>query len=228
MSITINLNIEQILNNALSDDRIQPIIDKALSDAIKSAIEDATGHRSEFRDALKKQMAEIMPGGIRIDEVAKMQYMVNAAVTNAVQGENAARLQAAITEGLKHIMPDVPARIKLSDLLEAARDGFHKDDGEAFYAHYEPSNYSSGGGWLYLDGDEDCRETYRASMRLAFNSDGDVYSLKLDGRDITPKSVPDAIGRFDGLLLSLYVGRTTLEIDMDSDDVECAAQSKEY
>ena len=42
-----------------------------------------------------------------------------------------------------------------------------------------------------------------------------------------PKSGPDAIGRFDALLLSLYVGRTTLEIDMDEHDVESAA-SEQY
>jgi hypothetical protein len=84
-----------------------------------------------------------------------------------------------------------------------------------------------GGGWLYLDGDENCRDKYRADMRLAFTKEGDVYALKLDGRDITPKSLPSAVGGFDGLLLSMYVGRTSLEVDIDDGDVEYAATAKD-
>ena len=60
-------------------------------------------------------------------------------------------------------------------------------------------------------------------MRLSITKNGEVYSLKLDGRDITPKSIPDAVGRFDGLLLALYVGRSSIELDMDADEVESAA-----
>ena len=80
-----------------------------------------------------------------------------------------------------------------------------------------------GGGTLFLDNDESTREKYRADMRISFNKEGEVYALRLDGYDITPKSAPVAIGSFDGLLLSMYVGRTTIELDCDEIDVESAA-----
>lgn len=221
MQIAIELDLPAIIAQAVSAERIQPLIDKAVAEAIKDAIGDATGYRSDFREALKKQMADAIPHGLKIDDLAKFQHMANAAVTAAVHGANAETIKTAIAAGLKSALPDAPARIKLSELMEEARHGFHKEKHEAFYARYEPSTW--GGGWLSLDGDESTRSEHSADMRLAFNKDGVVYSLKLNGRDITPKSTPDAVGKFEALLLSMYVGRTSIEIDIDSDDVESAA-----
>jgi hypothetical protein len=225
MEIKIDLDLPEIIGAAVSAERIQPIVNKAVTEAIKEAINDATGYRSAFREELKRQLKEAMPHGLSIDDCAKFQHMLNQAVSEAVRGENANAMKAAMLVATKSVIPDVPERIKLSDLMDDARGGFHKDDHEAFYAHLKL--WDNGGGILSLDSDENCRSEYSASMRIAFNSEGAVYSLKLDGRDITPKSMPDAVGSFDGLLLSMYVGRTSLEQDIDADDVESAALPKE-
>ncbi len=225
MQITIDLDLQKLIADAVNTERLQPLIDKAIVSAISSAIDDATGYRSQFREELKKQLSDSMPHGLSIDDCAKFQQMANAAVTEVVHGANAETIQTALRESFKAMVPDVPTVIKLSELMKKARGGFHKEQHEAFYAHLETSQY--GGARLYLDSNEDCREKYRADICIAFNKEGEVYSLKLDGIDITPKSAPDAIGRFDGLLLSLYVGRTKLEIDMDEGDVEGAA-SEQY
>lgn len=221
MEIKIDLDLPRIISQAVSAERIQPIVEKAIAAAVDSAIRDATDYSSPFREALKTQLKDAMPHGLAIDDVAKFQHMANAAVTDAVKGANAESIKTAIAQGLKSAIPVVPERIKLSELLEEARGAFHKEKHEAFYAHYQPSEY--GGAWLSLDSDESKSSEYRADIRIAFNAKGEAYSLKLDGRDITPKSVPDAVGRFDGLLLSLYVGRSSIELDMDADEVESAA-----
>jgi hypothetical protein len=225
MEININLDVQSIIANAVSAERVQPIVDKAISEAIKDAISDATGYSSQFRKELKAQLSDALPHGLGIDDCAKFQQMINRAVTEAVHGANAEVIQTAMKAGVKAVLPDVPARIKLSEFMKEARHGFHKEDHEAFYAHLEISEYGSG--HLYLDRDEDCREKYRADMRIAFTKEGEVYSLKLDGIDITPKSTPSAVGSFDGLLLAMYVGRTSLDVDIDEDEVEYAARSKD-
>lgn len=242
MNINITLDIPTIISNAVTAERIQPIVDKAIGDAIKDAINDATGYRSEFREVLKKQIAEAMPHGIRLADVAKFQHILNAALTNAVHGENAAAIKTALAKAVSSVMPEVPERIKLSELLEQAREGFHKDAHESFYAFFEPSKYSDGGGWLYLDSDPRPGESslystsshdskdrmkHRAKTRLAISDAGEVYALKLDGVDVMPTKAPDVLGRFEGLLMSMYVGRTTIEIDIDESDVEYAAMAKE-
>jgi hypothetical protein len=225
MEIKIDLDLPAIIGAAVAAERIQPIVDKAIAEAIKDAINDATGYRSAFREELRRQLKEAMPHGLSIDDCAKFQHVLNQAVSEAVHGENANAMKAAMLAATKAVIPDVPERIKLSELMDDARSGFHKEDHESFYAHLKLWEY--GGGWLSLDSNEDCNSEYRASVRIAFNAEGEVYSLKLDGRDITPKSMPDAVGRFDGLLLSMYVGRTSLEQDIDADDVESAALPKE-
>lgn len=221
MEIKIDLDLQGLIASAVSAEKIQPLLDKAISNAIASAIQDATGYSSPFSKALKQQLSEALPHGLSIDDVAKFQHVLNAAVTDAVRGENAATINAALLKAATVVLPNVPASIKLSELLSDARASFHIEENEAFYAKYEPSEY--GGGHLYLDGNEDTREKYRADIRLAFTKEGEVYSLHLDGKAVTPKSRPDAVGSFDGTLLSMYVGRTSLEIDCDADDVERAA-----
>jgi phage tail protein X len=224
MEIKIELNLPELIASAVSAEKIQPILDKAISDAITSAIRDATGYNSPFSTALKQQLTEAMPHGLSIDDVAKFGHVLNAAITDAVHGANTATIQAALRQAATAALPDVPSRIKLSELLKQARDGFRKEEHEAFYAHFEPSDY--GGGWLYLDDDGDTKEKYRADIRLAFTKEGEVYALRLDGQHVTPKSLPQVIGSFEGILMSMYVGRTSLEVDLDVDEVEYAAAEK--
>ena len=44
MQLTLTLDLATIISNAVSAERIQPLLDKAVSDAIRSAIESATNY----------------------------------------------------------------------------------------------------------------------------------------------------------------------------------------
>lgn len=237
MELKINIDLEAAIAKALSPEALQPILDKHITGAITNAIQSATSYGSEFTKVLTEQVKTGLPHGLGLDDLAKFQHVLNAAMNTAVQSCNEGSVRVALEKAVQDVMPDVPAVINLSDFMKEAREGFHKDENEAFYAYFEPSSYGDkDGGWLYLDGDEkpgdglyssshksrDARK-YSAKHRLAINSTGDVYALKLDGKDVTPASRPDAITRFESLLMAMYVGRTKLEIDMDDDDVESAS-----
>lgn len=237
MEITLSLDLPGIITQACAAERLQPLIDKAIGEALKSAIDDATGYRSEFRKTMAAQLAEALPHGLGADDVAKFQQVLNMAVTRHVHDANAATVQTAIDKMVRDVMPDVPAVVKLSDFVKDARAGLHKEPHEAFYAYWEPSHY--GGGHLYLDYDEhpgsggyrsktSDREDakYSADYRIAVNKDGEVYALRLDGKDITPKSRPDVVGSFAATLMAMYVGRTKLDVDIDDDEVREAAQEQ--
>lgn len=233
MNINIELDLPGIIAQACAAERLQPLIDKAIGDALKSAIDDATNYRSEFRKVLSAQLAEAIPHGLGVDDVAKFQHVLNAAVVKHVHGANAATVETAIDKVLRDALPDVPATVKLSELVEMARGGFHKEQHEAFYAFWEPS--SCGGGWLYMDDSERPKQgygsvsrgredmKYSAEHRIAVNAEGAVYALHLGGKDVTPAARPNVIGDFNATLMAMYVGRTKLEIDWDDDDVRCAA-----
>lgn len=234
----INIDIETILEASLTAEKLAPVLDKHIGEAIKSVIADVTGYSSSFRKKLAEQIAEALPHGLGVSELVKFQHCLNQALKTVIDSANNDTIQAALDAAVRQVMPDVKPVIKLSELMDIAREDFHKAQEEAFYAHWEPSTYSGGGGWLYLDGDENVGTTslygsgstsrkYSAKHRLAVGSDGYVYSLHLNGKDVTPSSRPNIISSFDDTLMALYVGRTKLELDMDAAAVAAAA-SEQY
>ena len=235
MEIKIDLDLPSIISQAVSAERIQPIVDKAITSAITSAIDSATGYSSEFRKALEKQLKEAMPHGLALDDVTKFQHILNGAMNKMAQECTTGAIQVALEKAVKDVMPKVPQVIKLSELLKEARSSFHKEPHEAFYAYFEPSEYENGGR-LYLDSDEHPgrsgygnshrsreEQKYSAEIQLGFTKEGDVYSLRLDGKQITPTTRPNIVGHFDSILMAMYVGRTRIDMDLDADDVESTA-----
>jgi hypothetical protein len=231
MQLTINLNIEDAISKAINSEVMAPVIEKAVFGAVKSAIEDATGYSSEFRKNLHKQLVTTLPHGLDLNDLAKFQHILNQAMTAVVNGANNDTVSAAMTYAVKAVLPEVEPVVKVTELLELAREEFHVDPNEEFYAFYEESEY--GGGYLYLDSDpkpghsryslgngdrESCK--YSAKYRIAFNKEGEAYSMKLADQDLLPNKLPHAISRFDTLLLAMYVGRTRLEVDCDDGDCE--------
>ena len=217
---------------SLAPDRLAPILDKHITEAITSAVRDATDYNSEFRKSLKEQMKQALPHGLGMDDMVKFQHVLNASLRSVLQGANEDTITAALKQCADEVMPDVPAELKLSKLLEEAREGFSKERHEPFYAFWDPSDY--GGGNLYLDREERPSKGYRghgsresvkynAEFNLAVNKEGEVYAMKLRGQDLTPSSRPTVITRYDSLLMAMYVGRTKLIVDMDDDEVESAS-----
>ena len=225
MEIKLNLDIEAAIQKAISPEALAPLLQKAMADAVKCAVEDATGYRSKFREAMKEQLAAALPHGLDARDVVKFQHLLNTSIVELVNGANNDIIQTAMQKVARQVLPEVPSRVKLSKLMEAARESFHIEENESFYAHLEISDY--GGGWLYLDGDEDTREKYKADTCLAFTKEGGVYSVRLKGKQLMPVSMPEVVGEFATLMVGMYVGRVTLDIDIDAHKVESMAAGDE-
>lgn len=231
MDFNLSLDLQAILTEAVTPEKMQPLLNKAISDAVRSAIDDATGYSSDFLKVLKEQLREAMPHGLGVDEVAKFQHVLNSQLAILVQEANQETIATALRKAVGTAMPDVPTKIKLSELIGRAREGFHKDPHEDFFARMVESEYDSF--YLYLDSDpspgssryNDSDQTRAARYRISMNKEGEAYSLKLDGTLIKPTAMPQVISRFDGLMMALYTGRTTVEFDIDADDVEYAAKA---
>lgn len=237
MELRINLDLEAAVAAALTPEKLGPILDKHLADAIRDAISDATNYNSMFRNALKEQLREALPHGLGLDDVAKFQQVLNSSLADLVGGMNAETINTALRKVAAEALPDMPAVMKLSELLEEARAGFHKNQHEGFYALLESTSYGTHHLFLHGDptpgsssgyGSSSSREAgkYHSRYQLAIMKEGEVYALRLDGNQVTPASRPDVITRFAAILMSMYVGRTRLEIDIDADDVEAAAAER--
>lgn len=241
MDLVIKLDIEAAITAALQPERLAPILDKHITAAVTSAIDQATGYQSEFRKGLAAQLTAALPHGLGLDDVAKFQHVLNSAVQTAVHGLHSDAVNTALKKVVDQVLPEVPAVLKVSELLAMARDTFTHGGSSAFYAYLNVSGHDSKSGWLYLDDDERPGSTrsyghtrfdrdgnkYDAKYCLAYSSSGDVYALKVHGQHVTPGSRPDVISKLDGALMSLYVGRTRIEVDMDDDDVESASAEQD-
>lgn len=241
MELTIKLDIESAITAALQPEKLGPIVEKHITEAVKTAIGEATGYRSDFSKQLNEQIKSALPHGLGLDDMMKFQHVLNASIKGVMQGANAATIECALKKIAQDALPEVPEVIDLSEFIANARDGFHKDSGEAFYAYWESAQYrgAGDGGWLYMSSDSrpgqslysnhKTREEmkYSADIRLAVNGNGEVYALKFDGQDVTPNSKPKVIGNFESLLLAMYVGRTRLNIDIDDGEVE-SLSSEQY
>lgn len=230
----ITIDFEGALARALAPEAMAPILDKHITAAITNAISDATGWNSEFQKALKAQLAEALPHGLAIADVAKFQHVLNATLQGFVGEANKASIEAAMKKAVTITMPDVPRVLKLSKFMESARAGLHKEERDPIYAYMEVSDY--GTTYISIDSSERpgllesrhgrARMQYHADYRLSVNKAGEVYALKLHGQQLTPSSLPDVIGEFDAALMAMYVGRTRLEIDMDDGDLESLSAEK--
>ncbi|MDQ7745407.1 hypothetical protein [Hydrogenophaga pseudoflava] len=226
--MNITIDFEGALQRALQPETINPILDKHIGKAIGDAIEEATGWKSEFRKAVTEQLKAAIPHGLREDEAMKFAHILNAAIQKLVGDVNNASVSAAINRATSSLLPNIPERMKLSEFAATLRDGLHKERHEPFYAYMEATDY--GTTYIYFDQEErpnsSSRHTdregmkYRADYRLAVDKDGRVYSLRFEGTNVTPASLPNVVGGFDATIMAFYVGRTTLEIDMDDDDLE--------
>ncbi|BEV15101.1 hypothetical protein HBDW_18890 [Herbaspirillum sp. DW155] len=237
MDITIKIDIEKAIAGALAPEKLAPILDKHVTEAITSAISTATGYNSDFRKVLTEQLKDAMPHGLALDDMAKFQHILNDAISAAVSGANNDAVRTAIEKSVIDFIQSAPSTIKLSEFMELVRDGLHVEGGAKFYAYLD-SDY--GVNHLYLDkdpapgsstsfrGDYRSREDrkYSAAYSLAFNKEGEVYALKLDDKVITPASLPNAVGSFHALLMSMYVGRTVLLADIDDDEIESLANEQ--
>lgn len=232
MDLAIKIDIEAAISAALAPEKLAPILDKHINEAITSAVRDATGYSSEFRNGLKEQMVQALPHGLAIDDVVKFQHVLNVSLRNVMVAANEESVAAALRACVQEVMPDVPTELKVSQLLDEARTGFHKEKHDAFYALWDQSEY--GGGTLYLDSEEmpsrgygtsGRRESvkYNAQISIAVNKEGEAYCMKLRGENVTPASRPTVITRLDSILMAMYVGRTKLIVDMDENDVENAS-----
>jgi hypothetical protein len=225
----ITIDFEGALQRALQPEAINPILDKHIGKAIGDAIEEATGYRSEFRKAVTEQLKELMPHGLNASDAVKFSHLLNLSIQQLVGDANNATINAAISRATNSLLPNIPPTMKLSVFAEMLRGGLHKEESEAFYAYMKESDY----GTTYLYFDEDARpgsgspykdredRKYQAAYHLSIdNKTGRVYSLRFDGKTVTPASLPNVVGEFDATIMAFYVGRTTLEIDIDDGDLE--------
>lgn len=214
------IDLQAMVNTALTnmhqDGSLEKMITAQLEKTVKSVLDDAIGSYSGFGKELKEAVKSTL--GINIDRMELPTY--NVLVTNIIKDrldqivheEGVEKMKQRLDEMFTPVKPEV----HLSELIEEWKKALNEDgdrNGESITVLWEDSTYG-GGGWLYVDADED-RDKYRCDLQVGVNKEDKVFALKWEGKDLTKAKTDWGINEIAEQFFRIYAAGSKLIVDMD-------------
>lgn len=224
----IDINIEQIVAEsvaaALHPEKIQPIIEKNVQDAVKGAIEKQFSYSSPFKKALEEKLAGIMP--TEFEDLGRYGDLVMKTVTCLLNDRQDQAVNQTIKEKLEAMLSPFPERLSLSELIAKLTIAFadsHRRDGSdqpTIIIEKSDNDGLTPGYWHFYADPKECQEKYQCDIQMAFRPDGECYSLKIDEHDPRKSLLLGRDFNAERLIMGLYTGGVKIDYeDVDTDDI---------
>lgn len=216
LNIDIQGMLADAMNNALSPEKLQPIIQSNIERALKDCIEDQLGYRAPFRELLKTKMAEVMPTDI--EGLGMFSDLVMKVIREKLNSSQNDFIAQAIQPQLESLLRPLPATMKVSQLanqlLEYFSEAYEREGGQPTFIIDDDSNVD--GYWRFYADPRESSSKYSCKIQMAFNKEGECYSMKLDEREPSKCLLIGQGYGADALALNIYTGK--VKIQMDSND----------
>lgn len=219
----LDINIEGIVADsvaaALSPEKLQPIIDKNVQSAVTSSIQEQFNWNSPFKRLLEESLAGAMP--TKIAGLGRYGDLVLKTVSAMINDYQEQALRQTITEKLAKVLEPLPARIKLSELIDQLTRAFedshlrdkHGSEAPTFIIEKGTGYSSTSGYWhLYADANEGV-DKYSCQVQMAFTGEGECYSLRVGETDMKKSLILGSAYGAEALVLNLYTGGTQVEYE---------------
>ncbi|WP_430310050.1 hypothetical protein [Pseudomonas sp. PONIH3] len=219
----LDINIEGIVADsvaaALSPEKLQPIIDKNVESAVTSAIKEQFSYNSPFKKLLEESLAGAMP--TKIAGLGRYGDLVLKTVSAMINDYQEQALRQTITEKLTKVLEPLPARIKLSELIDQLTRAFedshlrdkHGSEAPTFIIEKGTGYSSTSEYWrLYADANEGV-DKYSCQVQMAFTGEGECYSLRVGETDMKKSLILGSAYGAEALVLNLYSGGTQVEYE---------------
>lgn len=211
--------IQKVITDMSNDGRLEKMVtasvEKMVSGAITSALESYSGFGRELNEQVKDALHfDVKLLGLAGYNETVMQ-IVKAKLSSAVNIQGAEK----ISEQIDGILSDVPAEIKLSELVEEFKQHCNDypgvDCGDKVSCEVEVRN---GYGTVTLMPHEKQRGI-RKSITLQYDPEkNNVYGFSIGSEDYSKKIFANCRYGFQKLLFGLYACRAKLIIDEDQVD----------
>jgi hypothetical protein len=217
----INLNIENTIANALavalSPERLQAVIEKQVAEVTDRTIKDVFSSYGDFSKAVATAVKSLVPHEISMDGAANWNHAIGQHIARRLAAVNDQRIAQAINPMLDKLLETPPTELKVSELVQKAIEFWGDNYGES--RNGSPTitveRKDRNGYWgLYMD-KESGKSNYSCEVILGVSSDGNVYSLKVNERDIKTIKFAGPFYRFEAYLFQLYTGGTKLILDTE-------------
>jgi hypothetical protein len=218
MSIDLQAMVNAAMVKMHEEGVIQKIVEEKIAKTVSNIVDDVLGSYSDFG----KQVKEVVKQSLAID-VDKMELPTyNVLVRNVVRERLDQLVHVQGIELLKarmdEIFKTVESEMKLSEIVENWKEALNEDherDGEHITVTWEPSTYSSGGGWLYIDEEED-KSNYQCDLRAGINKDGTIFALHWKSHDLLKEvKTTWAIDSIGEQFFRMHAAGSKIIVDMD-------------
>jgi hypothetical protein len=206
----------------VSSGKLNHIIEEKVGETVKGVIDSALRSYSDFGKALSKAVEESL--SIDKDRLALPGY--NEIVLQIVKNKLEHGIQQIGKERLEKDMENllsggIPKEVPVSKLVDEFKawvreESYRNDHDDRITYIAEKSEY--GGGWIYLDAKQD-RKKYDCRFRLAYSSEGEIYSTTISGKDADKNLFLGGLSGFERTLFRCYAAKTRIVLDTDEPDI---------
>lgn len=229
------------LAKALQPEAVQEIVEKQITETVRSAIKDATRSFSPFGRDLEKKIAEAI--SLKNLDLPSYNAIIAGMVQQAVEGNMAELIQGRLSKDIDEMLKVAPRSIKLSEIVDEMRKSHEEDGayGEVITCIVEPQDARDSDFWgpnwkIYLDDGTHYSDRERGyanveiEIRHGIKEDrakdndeiytGTISYIRESTGVITSKGgqAGFTMSRTYGLaqrLLAMYAAETVIEIDED-------------
>jgi len=212
--VNINIDIESIIakvvESALSEERLLPIITANVEGAIKRVIDEQFGYRAPFSQLLTTKMAEAMPTDF--EDLGRFGDLVLKTIKEQMAAHQDQVLAQIINDRLSKMLKPLPASMKLSELVAKFTEEFSENrrgdsDGPTFIVE------DGGGDVWYLHADpKQGVSRYSCKIMLRFRGDR-CWAAEINETDMSKKKYIGPIFDDEALAFNLYTNQIRIERD---------------
>ncbi|HWW07748.1 hypothetical protein [Collimonas sp.] len=218
--------LQQIVSDSfakiVSSGVIEAAIEKKLTETINSILDSELRSYSDFGKQLGAQVKSALNVDFANLQLPGYNDLILSIVRKQVNALVAKSAALHVEEQMTVLLASPPAEIKLSklvaDFIEANKpDGCACGDSDHISLLVEKSDYDYC--HIYMDKDAG-KSRYSCDIQVHVNTDGRVYSLKIDDKEIGKSLFVGPMYGFDLDLFQMYAAGTKLIVDGDEHSID--------
>lgn len=198
------------------EEAIRKLVEDKIGASVKSAVDSAFRSFGDVGKQIEKAVANSLAIGDRVNVPAYGNMVM--AVLRAKMDEVLGQL---VNERLAAEMSDIlklaPKEVKLSDVVAAMIQDLDAHDryGTSVTCIVEESELCSGYHHIYIDPESSKRSKYDCEASIAVDSDGRIYSLSIDRKDVKTTIVMGGMYGWKKMIFAAYACGSKFIVDED-------------
>lgn len=229
LEIDLEPTVAAAIKTALDPERVRAKIEETVTKTIDAALNDAFRDYSDFGKTVKAAVSGLVPHSLDIDGSASFTHALQTVLQQRIRAFHDERIKQAIEPILDKLLAPAPESITLDALckmaLEEWRDSYKNDHAERMYLHVEESDSADGYKRIYMDPNGDKFSGYGSShygarVHIAINRTGEVYRLKIEGKDVQGQLFAGPFYDFERMIFHFYTGKTKIIVGDSSIDTD--------